>query len=242
MRGHVLGFPVDALTSAQALGRVHEACTSGQPLLVVTLNAEMSMQGLRDPELGRVLREAGLVLPDGSGVVWALRSRGIPVSKLAGVDFLVDTATWAAREGKRVYLLGAAPGIAEKAAQELVRRCPGLVVAGARDGFFQPDHLDEVLATIRESGADILWVALGVPRQEKWLHANLAASGARVGVGVGGSFDVLAGKVNRAPGLFRKFHLEWLYRLIQEPWRWQRMFSTLPHFAWKVMTEKGGDR
>ncbi|MEB3186389.1 MAG: WecB/TagA/CpsF family glycosyltransferase [bacterium] len=242
MRGNVLGFPVDVLTSEQALERVHEACSNARPLIVVTLNAEMSMQGLRDPGLGQVLREAGLVLPDGSGVVWALRSRGIRVTKLAGVDFLVETAAWAAREGKRVYLLGGAPGIADKAAEELLRRSPGLQIAGVRDGFFQPEQQDEVVAGIRESGADVLWVALGVPRQEKWLHAHLAASGAHVGVGVGGSFDVLAGKVNRAPMVFQKLHLEWLYRLIQEPWRWQRMCSTLPQFAWRVLSEKGGAR
>ncbi len=242
MRGNVLGFPVDAVPSNEALLRVQEACESGSPLLVVTLNAEMSMQGLRDPELGEVLRQAGLVLPDGSGVVWALRSRGIPVSKLAGVDFLVETAAWAAREHRRVYLLGGAPGIADRAAEELKNRFPGLLVAGTRDGFFQTDQNDSVVETIRASGADILWVALGVPRQEKWLQVHLGATGAHVGVGVGGSFDVLAGKVNRAPGIFQKWHLEWLYRLLQEPWRWQRMCSTLPQFAWKVLTEKGGTR
>jgi N-acetylglucosaminyldiphosphoundecaprenol N-acetyl-beta-D-mannosaminyltransferase len=242
MRSEVLGFPVDALRADEAIARVAGAFGDEKPLMVVTLNAEMSMQGLNDPELGQVLRQAGLVLPDGSGIVWALRGRGRKVQKLAGVDFLVEMAGWAAREGKRVFLLGGSPGVAERAAEVLVSRHPDLLIAGTRDGFYPSDCLDEVLQSIRASETDILWVALGVPRQEKWLQAHLDATGARVGMGVGGSFDVLAGRVNRAPIAFQRLHLEWLYRLIQEPWRWQRMCSTLPQFAWRVMTEKGNIR
>lgn len=238
MRAHVLGFPVDPLGVTEAVGRVARAIQDRQPLQVVTINAEMAMQGLADPELGQILRSSGLVLPDGSGVVWAIRRQGLPVTKLAGVDFLGHVADWCAREGKSLYLFGAAEGVAAEAARTLQERYPGLAIAGTRSGFFAPDEEPTVLETLRQARPDVLLVALGVPRQEKWIARHQAELGVPVAMGVGGSFDVLANRVKRAPAGFQRLHLEWLYRLIQEPWRWKRMGSTLPRFAWLVMWQK----
>ncbi|HEY9856147.1 MAG TPA: WecB/TagA/CpsF family glycosyltransferase [Stenomitos sp.] len=238
MRAHVLGFPVDAVTVAEAVDRVATAIRESGCLQVVTINAEMAMQGQADPEFGTILKDSGLVLPDGSGVVWAIKRQGKPVTKLAGVEFVGHVAQWCAREGKSLFLFGAAEGIADAAAAKLQERYPGLRIAGTRSGFFTPDEEPVVLEQIRAASPDVLFVALGVPRQEKWIAKHQKALGVPVAMGVGGSFDVLANRVKRAPVGFQRLHLEWLYRLIQEPWRWKRMSSTLPRFAWLVMWQK----
>ncbi|MNY09921.1 putative N-acetylmannosaminyltransferase [compost metagenome] len=198
----------------------------------------MAIQGLADHGLGDILRGAGLGLPDGSGVVWAIRRQGTPVQKLAGVEFVGHMAQWCAANGKRMYLFGAGDGVAAEAASTLEARYPGLEIAGVRSGFFRPEEEEAIRAEIRAARPDVLLVALGVPRQEKWIAEHQAALGVPVAMGVGGSFDVLADRVKRAPLAFRRFHLEWLFRLIQEPWRWKRMSSTLPRFAWLVLRAK----
>jgi N-acetylglucosaminyldiphosphoundecaprenol N-acetyl-beta-D-mannosaminyltransferase len=202
---------------------------------IVTLNAEMAMQALADSELAGIIQRCGLVVPDGSGVVWALRRQGVPTAKVAGVELVNQVAAQAAREGHRLFFLGAKPGVAQEAADKLAERHPGLIVAGVRDGYFKPEDEPALMDEIRASRADVLLVALGVPRQEKWIARHQAALGVPVAMGVGGSFDVFAGRVQRAPGTFQKLHLEWLYRLIQEPWRFQRMQSTLPRFVVEVL-------
>lgn len=238
MRAHVLGFPVDAVTVPEAVDRVATAIRESGSLQVVTINAEMAMQGQADPEFGAILKDSGLVLPDGSGVVWAIKRQGKPVTKLAGVEFVGHVAQWCAREGKSLFLFGSGEGIAAAAAAKLQERYPGLRIAGTRSGFFTPDEEPVVLEQIRAASPDVLFVALGVPRQEKWIAKHQKALGVPVAMGVGGSFDVLANRVKRAPVGFQRLHLEWLYRLIQEPWRWKRMSSTLPRFAWLVMWQK----
>ena len=241
MRVQVLGYPVDAIESSEAIALVQKAVMERLSLHIVTLNAEMTMQGQGDQELSEILKQAQLVLPDGSGVVWAIRRQGKRVSKLAGVDFLGQMAAWCAREGKRVFLFGAAEGVAAEAAEALKHFYPGLQIAGVHSGFFSPEEEPVILETIRSAEPDILWVALGVPRQEKWIARHREGLSVPVMMGVGGSFDVLASRVKRAPAIFRRLHLEWLFRLIQEPWRWRRMAATLPKFAWQViMTDRRG--
>lgn len=234
-RSDVLGLPVDALSLESVLSRVGQHLSSRQPLRVVTINAEMAMQAHADPELAEIIRGAGLVIPDGSGVVWALRRRGQHVSKLAGVDFVRHLARTCAEGGHRLYLLGAAPGVAAAAAEALTRQAPGLTIAGVRDGFWKPEDEPAVLEAIRATRPDVLLVALGVPRQEKWIARHQEALGIPVAMGVGGSFDVFAERVQRAPAWMQRLHLEWLFRLYQEPWRWRRMAGTLPRFAWLVL-------
>ncbi len=235
MRSEVLGLPVDPLGLEEALARVGEHLQERKPLRVVTINAEMAMQAHADAELAAIIREAGLVIPDGSGVVWALRRRGLRVSKLAGVDFVRHLSRFCAEGGHRLFLLGAAPGVAQTAAEVLQRLTPGLIVAGVRDGFWKPEEEPGVLEAIRETRPDVILVALGVPRQEKWIARHQEALGVPVAMGVGGSFDVFAERVQRAPVWMQRLHLEWLFRLYQEPWRWRRMAGTLPRFAWLVL-------
>lgn len=235
VRSEVLGFPVDPVGLDVALERVGDHLRERKPLQVVTLNAEMTMQAHADPAFAEILRGAGLVIPDGSGVVWALRRQGHRVAKLAGVDFVLHLARYCAQGGHRLYLLGAAPGVAEKAAEALQRIAPGLEIAGVRDGYFKPDEEPAVLDAIREARPDVILVALGVPRQEKWIARYQAALGVPVAMGVGGSFDVFAERVQRAPRWMQALNLEWLFRLYQEPWRWRRMAGTLPRFVWLVL-------
>ena len=246
-RRWVLDLPVDPLPLSAAVARVADAIAdqrAGRParLQVVTMNAEMAMQAQRDAELGAIIREAGLVTPDGSGVVWAVRRQpdAPRIAKVAGVDLLKAIVARAAEEGWRIYFLGAGPGVAQTAADKLAGENPGLQVAGVQDGYFQPADEPAVRAAIQAARPDVLLVALGVPRQEKWIATWQEALAVPVAMGVGGSFDVFAGKVQRAPGVFQRLHLEWLYRLIQEPWRFNRMRSTLPAFVKEVLKRGAG--
>lgn len=237
-RHYVLGLPVDLLSLEAATDIVAQAiATRREPLQIVTMNAEMAMQAQEDPELAEVMRHAGLVTPDGSGVVWAVRRQpgGRDIRKVAGVDLLRAVAARAAREGWSLFLLGAKPGVADEAAAHLAAANPGLRIAGVRDGYFKPEDEPALFDAIRQARPDVLLVALGVPRQEKWIRRFQAELGVPVAMGVGGSFDVFAGRVQRAPALFQRLHLEWLFRLIQEPWRFQRMRSTLPVFVKEVL-------
>lgn len=235
-RRFVLNLPVDLLSVQAAVDRMGAFIRERGALLVVTMNAEMAMQAQADPALGDIIRRAGLVVADGSGVVWAVgRQPGAPrVEKVAGVDLLRAAAARAATEGWSLYLLGAKPGVAEEAAANLQATYPGLRIVGVRDGYFDATTEPAVIQAIRDARPDILLVALGVPRQEKWLAEHQGALGVPVAMGVGGSFDVFAGRVKRAPLFFQKFHIEWLFRLIQEPWRFQRMWATLPAFVKEV--------
>jgi N-acetylglucosaminyldiphosphoundecaprenol N-acetyl-beta-D-mannosaminyltransferase len=234
-RRYVLDLPVDPLTMAESLERVDQAIAQRTPLQIVTLNAEMSMQAQADPALSAVIKQCGLAVPDGSGVIWALKRQGVSTPKVAGVDLLRSMAEQAARVGHKLFLLGAKPGVAAEAAEALKAQYPGLTVVGVRDGYFKAEDEPALFDEIRAAAPDILLVALGVPRQELWIAQHQSALGVPVAMGVGGSFDVFAGRVQRAPAMFQKFHLEWLFRLIQEPWRFQRMQSTLPRFVAEVM-------
>lgn len=241
-RASLWGIPLDPVDMNQAVQLLVEAVLAhrqGRPqaIRVATVNAEMMVMASRQPELAATLKESQLVVPDGAGVVWALRRAGLPAQKVAGVELLVEFCRALAPLGGRVFLLGAAPGVAEEAALRLKAEAPGLEVVGVRDGFFGPGEEAQVVDLVREARPDFLVVALGVPRQEQWIASHQAALGLPVAMGVGGSLDVLAGRLQRAPDLWRRFQLEWLYRLVQEPWRFKRMASTLPHFVWRALRE-----
>lgn len=234
-RRYVLDLPVDPMTMPQALERVAGAIANRTPLQIVTLNAEMSMQAQADPALAEVIKKCGLAVPDGSGVIWALKRQGVSTPKVAGVDLLRGMAEQASKAAHKLFLLGAKPGVAQEAADALQAQYPGLQVVGVRDGYFKAEDEPALFDEIRQANPDILLVALGVPRQELWIAQHQEALGVPVAMGVGGSFDVFAGRVQRAPTIFQQLHLEWLFRLIQEPWRFQRMQSTLPRFVAEVM-------
>lgn len=226
-RLELLGLPVDRCTRGQALERCSkslDASSADPPLQVVTLNPEMVMQARRVPELARAVGAAGLVLADGAGVVWAARKLGAPVpERIPGVDFLWDLCSLSAAKGRGVFLLGAAPGVAEAAGRRLLGDHPELRVAGWASGSPAEAEAGSLVDQVKASGAGLLAVAFGAPAQEIWLGRHLRPTGCRVGIGVGGSFDYLAGRVPRAPSFLRRAGLEWSFRLLRQPWRLPRM-------------------
>jgi N-acetylglucosaminyldiphosphoundecaprenol N-acetyl-beta-D-mannosaminyltransferase len=238
-RPSLWGVSVDNVSLDYALGRVAGwVSASVSPHMIVTVDALAALRSRRDAMYGRIVEKAGLVLPDGSGLIWALRFLGFTVQEqISGVDFVDHLCRVSAGHGWSVYFLGGKPGVAERAARKLCEKYSGLNVAGCKNGYFKHEDIGKVRHDIVESGADILFVALGVPRQEYWLYENLPRLGGIVGMGVGGSFDVISGRLKRAPLRWRSMKLEWLYRVIQEPARWHRV-AKLPFFVLLVLIKK----
>jgi len=239
--GDVLACLAEWIDTARATGAAHQplhrvGATAGARH-AVTLNPEMVMAARHDIGLREAIVGADLVLPDGIGVVWALRLRGEAVpERVTGVDLLDAFAGLAAARGYRLFLLGAAPGVAEIVASRLGRRHPGLSIVGTCAGSPGDSAAPDIIARINASGADAVFVAFGAPAQERWIAAYRQQLGAVVAVGVGGAFDFLAGRVPRAPRWMRRCGLEWLYRLVRQPWRWRRMLA-LPDFAVAALRE-----
>lgn len=214
------------------------------PGYVVTLNGSLLVQAARDPELRALVNGAALVTADGIGVVLAARILGVPLSgRLAGIDLALSLCADAAAEGHRVFLLGGAPGVAEAAAGVLRGRHPALQIVGTHHGFFNLQEEEEVCSQIRQAHPDLLLVALGAPRQERWMQIHSAALGVPVSIGVGGAFDVLAGRVPRAPRWMQGVGLEWLYRVLREPRRWSVVRTIPPLFLMAIRERwrRGGD-
>ncbi len=235
MKVHLLGASVDALTMEETAGRVAGFIESGRPHRIITLNPEFLYRAQADRRLLELVHRADLVTPDGVGIVWACRMAGNPVpERVSGIDLMRRLLEMAAGAGWRVFLLGAAPGVAEEAVAGLVRCFPGLRVAGCHHGYFREAESAAVARMIRDARAQLVFAGMGAPRQEMWLDRYLEATGAAAALGVGGSFDVLAGRVQRAPAWVQRLHLEWLARLLQEPSRWRRQ-AVLPLFAWLVL-------
>lgn len=238
-RAVVLGCPVDVLDMDSAVERLaaiveeHRRGRVTQPALVVTLNAEIVMRARRDPGFARLVRNATMVVPDGAGVVNALRRRGyVQAQRVAGPDLLVAYAERAAQLGHRIALVGAAPGVAAAAARKLLQRCESLQIAVADDG-------DPNTTTARRVGItrpDVVFAAYGAGRQEQFLVQHLTAMGAAAGVGIGGGLDFIAGMVRRAPRPVQNAGFEWAWRLLCEPWRIRRQ-AVLPLYWWHERRE-----
>jgi len=234
----ILGCRVDAVDGAGAVRRILELAAGAVPSLVVTIGTEMVVRAQQDARFRELLNASALSLCDTIGVLYAARLHGVRLAeRVAGVDIIEPLCAAFAREGVPVYLLGAKGDTAERAAAALRARHPGLIVAGARDGYFSSGQDGAVADAIRASGARVLFAGLGSPRQEFWIADQLARTGCSVGLGIGGSFDVLAGNVRRAPESWRRLNLEWLYRLVREPERWRRQLA-LPHFVWLALRER----
>ncbi len=235
-RFYLLRVPVDRVTMDQAMERVSAFVAEEPPRahLVFTPNPEIVDRASRDPSLLEILRRVDLSVPDSALVVMASRWVGRPApERVPGIDLAARILQEAARRGWPVYLLGAKPGVAEKAAARAATQYPGLSVCGTHDGYFGAEAGGEVARAIRETGAAVVIAGMGSPKQEKWISEHGAATGARVLIGVGGSLDVMAGEVRRAPVWMRRLYLEWLYRVVREPARWRRL-GALPRFAWAV--------
>jgi N-acetylglucosaminyldiphosphoundecaprenol N-acetyl-beta-D-mannosaminyltransferase len=187
-----------------------------------------------DLELADVYKNASLVTADSSGVVWGLARRGAPVERVSGVDLVDRICALSAEHGYRLFFLGSSPGVAEEAAEKLRLRHPGCNIVGTRHGFFPVEDSDVVAQEVAAFKPDVLFVAMGIPRQEKFIAKTLALTGAKVAMGVGGSFDVYSGRVKRAPALVQRVKLEWLWRLIQNPKKFEKV-SRLPEFVMLVL-------
>jgi N-acetylglucosaminyldiphosphoundecaprenol N-acetyl-beta-D-mannosaminyltransferase len=229
---------VDAAGRDEAVALIAERALGSTPSLVVTLGVEMVMNARRDERFRAIVNRSALSICDTIGILLASRVRKGPLrERVTGVDLIEPLVARSARTGElRLYFFGGAPGVAERAATALLQRNPGATIAGTRDGFFAPAQSATIAAAIAATGANVLMVGLGSPRQEYWIDEFLGATKCGVGIGVGGSFDVLAGMVPRAPRLWQRTGLEWLYRLIQEPSRWRRQLA-LPRFAFAALCE-----
>jgi len=237
-RLEILGVPVHAVTEAEAVDWVAAVLKEGRPRRIVTVNPEFVMRARRDPAFAQVLHTADLGLPDGAGLIWAARRLGDPLpTRVAGVDFVRGLAARGAGSGWRFFLLGGRPGVAAAAAASLRAQFPGLVVAGTHAGSPSPQEEGAISAIVRAGRPDILLVAYGAPAQDLWIARNLERTGARVAMGVGGAFDFLSGRARRAPRWMQARGLEWLHRLMREPWRWRRMLA-LPHFVVRVLARQ----
>ena len=235
-RTEILGVTFDSVTLDEAVDRAMALLDQEGPHLVATPNPEIVQLAQRDPEFARVLADAALVIPDGVGVVYAAKILGRPLKgRVPGIEFASALMGRLAGTGRRLFLLGAKPGVAELAAANLAVEYPGLVICGTHDGYFQQD--EPVAEAIRQARADVVFVCLGAPKQEKWIAANGAGTGARLLVGLGGSLDVFAGQVKRAPEAFQKLGLEWFYRLCKQPSRIVRM-ARLPLFLVSAAGER----
>ena len=224
-RVDILGCPVDALDRAAVLDRIETAMRARSRLCPSLLNTAKLVKMHRDAELRRDVLDGDLILPDGAGIVLAGRLLGRPLpERIAGIDLMLAIIALAASKGYRPYLLGARPDVVRAAADRLIDRFPGLDLAGWRDGFFAPTDEASIVEAINISGADCLFVALPTPMKERFLIRNRAALETPVIMGVGGSLDVIAGRVARAPVWAQRAGLEWLFRLVQEPRRMGRRY------------------
>lgn len=211
---------------------------------IATVNPEFVMAAGKDPQFMQVLQNADLCIPDGIGLIYASRWMGTPLpERVAGSELVYHLAEQAAKYGWRLFLLGAAPGVADDAAVKFQALYPDLQIAGTYAGSPDISQNEAIVSLINQSQADLLFVAYGAPNQDKWIARNQEVlSTVRLAIGVGGSLDFVTGRSRRAPKWLQNLGLEWFYRLIKEPWRWRRMLA-LPQFAIRVLLNpRGGPR
>lgn len=231
----ILGARIDRPSFSEIVSYLQSRRDQGLFTHLITANALMLLELDRDAELRRIFEEADLVVPESSGLSCAAALKGVrPLERIPGIDLMQKLCEEAARRGWSVFLLGAKPGIAERAAAALQKKSPGLKIAGSAPGYFSAAEEMELLKNIQAVKPNLLFVGLQSPGQEKWIRKNSVFFDRACAMGVGGSFDVLAGNLRRAPLFFQKYGLEWLFRLIQEPWRLRRMVK-LPVFLIKVL-------
>jgi len=233
----VLGLPVHLTQYLEWLTR---RLQQRQSVHVVTLNAEMAMAAEKDGALAAIIRQAELVIPDGAGVVLYLNLRGQQIKRCPGIELSELLLQRAVRQEQPcpVFFYGGKPGVSQAAAEVLRHRMPELAIAAIHHGYGTATEQQQILQALKDLQPAIVLVGLGVPRQEFWIAEHRHLCPHTIWIGVGGSFDIWAGVKTRAPGWLRDNHLEWMYRLYQEPWRWKRMLA-LPKFAWKAIVYRG---
>ena len=234
----ILGVKVASVTMSQAVEFIENLIATKKNSIVATANAEMLMMSTHDAELKNILNAAELVVPDGAGTVWAAHHLGFEMpERVAGFDLVQELMKIAPSKDIKFFLFGSAPGVAEKAKLKAEELYPGIKIVGVRNGYFKPEDEQEIISQIKKSEPDILLAALGVPKQEKWLFKYQAELNIPVSIGVGGTLDVMAGNVKRAPLWMQKAKLEWLFRAMLQPSRAGRLIA-LPKFVWKVHCSK----
>ena len=222
MKTDILGVGFDTLSPEEMVHTAASLIEAGGFHYAVTPNPEFLLAAQKNEAFRTVLNQADLSMPDGIGVVYASKILGRPLNgRVPGIDFADGLMAGMAQHGKRLFLLGSKPGIAEMASVNLRQRHPGLTVCGTHDGYFKEDA--PVIQAVREAEPDVVLVCLGAPKQELWMAQNGPATGAKFMVGLGGALDVFAGQTERAPEAWQKAGMEWLYRLIKDPKRINRM-------------------
>jgi N-acetylglucosaminyldiphosphoundecaprenol N-acetyl-beta-D-mannosaminyltransferase len=235
MKETFLGVDVCAYTYEQLVAKLMEDIDHNRKSFIVAINPEKIMKAQLDDRLRELLNQATYPIPDGVGVILASILKGGRIrSRVTGIDMMLRLCQEAAARGKKIFLYGAKPGVADEAKRRLEEMFPGIQIVGTMHGYEKNEQV--IKEAINQSGADILFVALGSPAQEYWIVNHMHSLAPKVYQGVGGSFDVISGRIKRAPLLFQKLGLEWLYRLLKEPWRWKRQL-VLPKFLIKVIRE-----
>lgn len=236
MRTEIMGVGFDSLTKAEAAEKAFSLMEERRAAYVVTPNPEIVMLCNNDPEMMEATLMADLVIPDGIGVIYGAKILSRPLKeRIPGIELATELISRLPEKNKSVFLFGAKPGVAEKAAQELQKKYPGLKVCGTENGYFSDDA--PIIEKINAAAPDLLLVCLGAPKQEKWMFANTGSLNVGLMMGLGGVLDVFAGVVQRSPESWNRLGLEWLYRLIKQPSRIKRMIK-LPLFLFAAAGER----
>ena len=227
----ILGLSIHNLVMSDALASVREFVNSGGSHQIITADASMLVLAQEDADLFAIIQNASLVTPDSVGVLHASKRYGKPIGqRVSGVELVEQLCAKSPTEGYRLFFFGSGPGVADQAASVMNQKYPGCQVVGTHDGFFKDEEIADILLSIKATKPDILCVAFGIPKQEKWIAKYQLELGVPVAIGVGGTFDVLSGNVKRAPIPFQKLHLEWLWRLLANPKKYQKV-ALLPKFV-----------
>lgn len=240
---HVLGVPIDKVNMNEALDKAVDLLENKDKSVIYTPNSEIVMMAKDDKNLMSAIKEADLIIPDGIGLVLASKVIKKPLTeRVTGIDLMENLLKYCNDKKKSIYIIGGKPGTADKAGKNISERYPNINVLGTHHGYFKGQHIGlegheeeiAVISKINELKPDVLFVAFGAPKQELWIKRYKDEINTKIFMGVGGSVDVYAGEVERAPEFYQKFGIEWLYRLIKEPWRYKRMMA-LPKFVIEVL-------
>ncbi|MDM8528264.1 WecB/TagA/CpsF family glycosyltransferase [Anaerolineales bacterium HSG24] len=239
----ILNVNIHAVTNEQTAQLIEQFIATGEPHQIVTVNPEFVVEAQSDEAFRQIINQADLALPDGIGILKAAQFLGQPPvsERVAGSDLVVRLAELSHQHGYRIYFLGAWEGVAEQSIAVLKQRYPKLRVAGCYAGSPRLEDNEAIVERILPTQPDILLVAYGAPKQDKWIARNRARLQIPVSIGVGGSFDFIAGTVQRAPVWVQRLNLEWLHRLIKQPWRWRRIWNAVPRFSWLILRSKFGN-
>lgn len=231
----LLNGRVDSVSLSECSAFVEEKMLSGEFLQVITVNSLMLLETEKDPKLSEIFQTAKLVVADSVGMIFAARLRGFRMKqRIPGIDLLFALCQLAEKKSWKVFLVGSLPGVAEGAGKMLKKQFPNLSICGCVHGYFSAAEEDLILKEIEEKKPELVFVGLGSPQQEKWIYSRLSNFIPLCAVGIGGSLDVISGRLSRAPVWMRKMGLEWLFRFLQEPWRWRRILK-LFLFFYKVI-------